>query len=144
MPGSEEPLDSAYDWVADHTRRYVGSGGTDGPEWNGVQTLVLTTRGRRSGRWRRNALIYGTSGKDPVVVASKGGAEHNPLWYENLVTDPHVTVQVGPDVFEATARTASTEERARLWPMMVAIWPDYEQYQAKTRREIPVVILARS
>src|SRR5690349_20768347 len=118
-----EPLDSATPWVAEHTRRYVDSNGADGHLWRGVHTLVLTTTGRRSGQLRRNALIYGRDGENYVVVASKGGAPRNPLWYENLVADPNVQVQVVADTFAARARTATAEEKARLWPQMAAIWP---------------------
>ncbi len=145
-PGAgEEPLDSAYDWVAEHTRRYVESGGSDGYYWEGLApTLVLTTRGRRSGRRRRNALIYQERDGDYVVVASKGGAPSHPLWYTNLVADPNVVVQVGAEVFKATARTATPAERAELWPVMTSVWPPYDEYQAKTSREIPVVVLTRT
>ena len=139
----EEPLDNAQDWVAEHTRRYVASNGADGHLWNGVQTLVLTTRGRRSGCLRRNALIYGTDGNACVVVASYGGAPANPAWYCNLDADPDVTVQVGADVFAAVARTANGQEKERLWPAMAAIWPDFDNYQKRTDRDIPVVILER-
>src|SRR5215212_10050042 len=76
----EEPLDSARGWVAEHTRRYVETHGEEGHDWNGVPCLVLTTRGRRSGRWRRNALIYAQDGDRYIVVASKGGADEHPLW----------------------------------------------------------------
>lgn len=139
----EEPLDNAQDWVAEHTRRYVASNGADGHLWNGVPTLVLTTRGRRSGRLRRNALIYGIDGDAFVVVASYGGAPANPAWYSNLEADPEVTVQVGADTFAARARTASAAEKERLWPAMVSIWPDYDEYRHKTDRAIPVVLLER-
>lgn len=138
-----EPLDNAQDWVAEHTRRYVATNGADGHLWNGVQTLVLTTRGRRSGRLRRNALIYGTDGDTFVVVASYGGAPANPAWYSNLAADPDVTVQVGAEVFAAVARTANGNEKERLWPIMVAIWPDFDNYRRKTDRDIPVVLLER-
>jgi deazaflavin-dependent oxidoreductase (nitroreductase family) len=137
------PLDSALDWVADHTRRYVESDGADGHLWNGVPTLVLTTTGRRSGQPRRNALIYGQDGENYLIVASRGGDDHDPLWYRNLVADPQVSVQVGADRFQATARTASAEEKRRWWPTMTAIWPAYDEYQAKTERDIPVVVLTR-
>jgi deazaflavin-dependent oxidoreductase (nitroreductase family) len=139
----EQALDNAQDWVAEHTRRYVSSQGEDGHLWNGVQTLVLTTRGRRSGRLRRNALIYGTDGDAFVVVASYGGAPANPAWYSNLAADPDVTVQVGADVFAAVARTATKPDKDRLWPAMVAIWPDFDNYRQKTDRDIPVVVLER-
>jgi deazaflavin-dependent oxidoreductase (nitroreductase family) len=139
----EEVLDNAQDWVAEHTRRYVASDGADGHMWNGIPTLVLTTRGRRSGRLRRNALIYGSDGDAFVVVASYGGSPTNAAWYSNLESDPDVTVQVGADTFAARARTATGPERERLWPAMVAIWPDYENYRHKTDRVIPVVLLER-
>jgi deazaflavin-dependent oxidoreductase (nitroreductase family) len=139
------PVDSSRDWVAEHTRRYVESGGEDGHLWNGVPTLVLTTIGRRSGQRRRTALIYGTDGDGRwVVVGSQGGLPTHPLWYLNLVEEPAVEVQVGADRFAGVARTASADERARLWPAMVAIWPAYDEYQAKTSREIPIVILERA
>jgi len=143
MADEAAPLDSALDWVADHTRRYVESDGTDGHLWNGVPTLVLTTTGRRSGQPRRNALIYGRDREDFLIVASRGGDDHDPLWYRNLVADARVSVQVGADRFDATARTASAEEKRRWWPTMAAIWPAYDEYQAKTDRDIPVVVLTR-
>ena len=143
MTDIEEPLDSALEWVADHTRRYVESDGEDGHEWMGVPTLILTTRGRRSGQLRRNALIYGVDGDSYVIVASRGGHVNHPLWYLNLVADPAVQVQVGADRFDATARTVSDDEKARLWPMMAEIWPAYDDYQAKTDRAIPVIVLDR-
>lgn len=139
-----EALDSAIPWVAEHTRKYVESGGREGHDWNGVPTLVLTTTGRRSGQPRRNALIYGRDGDAYVLVASFGGAPKHPLWYENLLADPGVHVQVGAETFAATARTASGEERARLWPVMAAIWPDYDKYQARTEREIPLILVERT
>ena len=137
----EEPLDSSTRWVAEHTRRYVETGGEEGHDWNGVPCLVLTTRGRRTGRPRRTALIYGREGDRFVVVASKGGADRHPLWYLNLLDDPAVTVQVGPRVMNAVAHRADPEEKKALWPLMTRIWPDYDSYQAKTARDIPVVVL---
>jgi deazaflavin-dependent oxidoreductase (nitroreductase family) len=139
-----EPVDSALDWVAAHTRTYVETDGEDGYLWRGVPTLVLTTTGRRSGQLRRNALIFGRDGDDYVIVASYGGSDHHPLWYHNLVEQPAVAVQVRTERFDARARTATPEEKARLWPQMAGIWPPYEEYQAKTARDIPVVILERT
>lgn len=145
IPAAEDdvPLDSASDWVAEHTRRYVVTGGADGGEWKGAPCLVLTTRGRRSGRLRRNALIYARDGEDYVVVASKGGADRHPLWYTNLIESPLVTVQVGSEVFTAHAATVTPAEKARLWPIVTGVWPAYDEYQAKTTRDIPVVHLKR-
>ena len=111
--------------------------------WRGVPTLILTTLGRRSGKPRRLALIYGEDGDHYVVVASKGGAEQHPEWYLNLVDHPEVQVQVLADRFRANARTATPEEHAALWPRMAKIWPAYNDYQAKTDRTIPLVILER-
>lgn len=137
----EEVLDSPAGWVADHIRRYVDSDGREGHEWNGVHTLLLTTRGGRSGKLRRTALIYGRDGDAYVVVASRGGARHHPAWYLNLTENPEVRLQVGAEKFTARARTAGPEEKSRLWPMMASIWSDYDNYQAKTSRDIPVAIL---
>lgn len=139
-----EPLDSAIPWVAEHTQKYVASDGEDGHIWRGVPCLVLTTKGRKSGELRRNALIYGTDGDDYVIVASRGGDPKHPHWYLNLVDEPKVGVQVGKDRFDATAHVATAEEKGRLWSALTQIWPAYDEYQAKTEREIPVVVLTRA
>ncbi len=131
------------DWIRDHLRRYLETDGVDGHLWNGVPTLLLTTRGRRSGEWITLPLIYGTHGCACVLVASKGGHPRHPAWYSNLVAEPEVRVQVGADRFTARARTAQGEERARLWTEMRRIWPQYDDYQRATAREIPVVVLER-
>lgn len=135
-------VDSPTAWVGDHIREYVESGGEKGHEWReGVRTLLLTAKGRKSGVWRRTALIYGRDGENYVIVASKGGAEKHPLWYLNLRDNPDAEVQVGPDKVKVRARTAEGEERARLWQTMVSVWPDYNAYQEKTDRQIPIVVL---
>ncbi len=139
-----EVQDSALEWVSKHTRQYVESDGKIGHMWNGVRCLVLTTTGRTSGDKRRNALIYGVDGDKYVIVGSKGGDKHHPHWFLNLIADPNVRVQVGAEKFDATADVASPEEKQRLWPMMVEIWPDYDKYQEKTFRDIPVIVLERS
>jgi len=143
-PKEEEVFDSPSGWVAGHIREYVETGGEKGHEWRGVHTLLLTTRGRRSGKLRRTALIYGRDGDRYLVVASKGGAKKHPAWYLNLTENPDVEVQVGADTFSAKARPATAEEKPRLWGIMTSIWPDYDSYQRKTTRDIPVVILERS
>jgi deazaflavin-dependent oxidoreductase (nitroreductase family) len=135
--------DSAIGWVAKHTQQYVETDGREGHRWNGVDTLVLTTTGRRTGDKRRNALIYGTDGDRYVVVGSFGGSDRHPLWFHNLSADPQVDVQVGSDKFAATARLATGDERSRLWAMMAEVFPTYLSYQEKTSREIPVVVLER-
>jgi deazaflavin-dependent oxidoreductase (nitroreductase family) len=128
-------------WIADHLRRYQETNGADGHLWNGVPCLLLTTTGRKSGRSLTLPLIYGRDGERVVIVASRGGAPDHPAWYENLVAQPRVGLQIAADKFAATARTATGEERARLWHTMTQIWPAYDEYQAKTTREIPVVVL---
>ncbi len=139
------PIDPKTGWVADHVRQYVSAGGREGHFWQpGVPTLLLTTRGRRSGDARRTALIYGRSGGDYVVMASYGGAAAHPDWYLNLDADPQVVIQVGENVMEARARTARPDERAALWATMTAIWPDYDEYATKTTREIPLVVITPS
>lgn len=143
MSFDQEPVDSPVDWVAEHVRRYIETNGEDGYLWRGAPTLILTTIGRRSGTPRRLALIYGEDAAGYVVVASKGGADEHPAWYQNLLAHPEVEVQVKADRFRARARTATPEEHARLWPRMVAIWPDYARYQERTSRQIPLVVLER-
>lgn len=127
-----------------HVERYIQTDGAEGQDWNGAKTLILTTRGRRSGLERQAPLIYQPYDGGYVLVASKGGAPEHPSWYENLVADPHVKVQVGAERFDAIARTAEGEERERLWPLMTEAWPSYDDYQRKTDREIPVVVLERA
>jgi deazaflavin-dependent oxidoreductase (nitroreductase family) len=145
MAASQERVhDSPTGWVNRHVREYVDSDGKKGHRWSGVDTLLLTTRGRRTGKLRRTALIYGRDGDRYLVVASYGGRPDHPLWYRNLVADPDVEVQIREERFLARARTASADEKPPLWKTMAAMWPDYDKYQAKTSRDIPVVILERS
>jgi deazaflavin-dependent oxidoreductase (nitroreductase family) len=143
MTPQEEVFDSPTGWVAEHIRGYIETDGRKGHRWRGVTTLLLTTRGRKSGKLRRTALIYERDGDRYVVVASKGGAKTHPSWYLNLVENPEVEVQVGADKFAARALIATAEEKPRLWGLMTSIWPDYDSYQARTERAIPVIILER-
>lgn len=136
-------------WIADHLQRYLDTDGADGHMWDSapvggpgpIPTLLLTTTGRRSGKPIVMPLIYGEAGGNYVVVASKGGAPTHPGWYLNLSAHSNVEVQILAKRFRATARTASGAERAELWQQMAAIYPPYNDYQAKTDREIPVVVL---
>lgn len=129
----------------EHVKRYRETGGEVGHIWKkGSKTLLLTTKGRSSGRPRTTPLIYENAGDAYVIVASKGGAPEDPGWYENLSRDPQVELQVRDEVFPARARIAEGEERERLWRLAAEQWPDYDAYQAKTDREIPVVVLERS
>jgi deazaflavin-dependent oxidoreductase (nitroreductase family) len=128
-----------------HVERYIETDGAEGYVWrNGAPILILTTGGRKTGKERTNALIFQPHGDDYVVVASKGGSDQPPAWYLNLLADPDVTVQVKGDRFAAHARTATAEEKPELWRAMTAVWPDYDRYQTKTDREIPVVVLTRA
>ena len=127
----------------EHTRKYKETDGQEGHDWQGTQTLLLTTKGRKSGEPRELPLIYGKSGDVFLIVASKGGADTPPAWYLNLEADPNVELQVWGDRFKAKARTATSEERAAMWPTMTAEWPAYDDYQKKTDREIPIIVLER-
>lgn len=127
----------------EHIDRYRATGGKEGHAWNDTQTLLLTTRGRKSGEPRTTPLIYDMHRGDYAVVASKGGSDAPPAWYVNLQADPEVEVQVWGDTFKAKARTATAEERAEAWPKLAREWPDYDRYQQKTDREIPIVLLER-
>ena len=128
----------------EHVKRYQETDGAEGHEWEGTHALLLTTTGRKSGQARTTPLIYGEADGNYLIVASKGGADEPPAWYLNLQADPSVQLQVGADRFAATARTATPGEKAALWPVMVAEWAPYDEYQAKTDRDIPVVILERA
>ena len=126
----------------EHVRRYRETDGNVGHVWRrGAKILLLTTSGRKTGRPTTSPLIYENADGAYVIVASKGGAAEHPGWYRNLVENPQVEVQVLGDVFAARARTATGEERARLWQLAAAQWPDYDTYQTRTEREIPVVVL---
>jgi deazaflavin-dependent oxidoreductase (nitroreductase family) len=128
----------------EHVKRYVESDGAEGHDWQGTTVLILTTTGRHSRQPRSTPLIYQRSGEDYLVVASKGGADEPPAWYLNLQAKPEVEVQVRGDRFAAHARTADASEKPALWRTMVAAWPPYDEYQEKTSREIPVVVLERA
>lgn len=127
----------------EHVRVYRETGGEHGYEWRGTTILLLTTLGRRSGEPRTMPLIHRTDGDRWVVVASKGGWSHNPLWFENLVSNPDASIQVRDEEIAVRASVAEGEERARLWKLMTEVWPAYDDYQQKTDREIPVVVLTR-
>jgi deazaflavin-dependent oxidoreductase (nitroreductase family) len=137
----ETVVDSPTGWVAKHIREYVETGGRRGHRRWGVTTLLLTTRGRRTGTLRRTALIYRQDGDRYVVVGSNGGKARHPEWYLNLLADPDVRVQVAAEVLTARAIPATGAQRERLWRLMAEVWPDYDRHQRRTRREIPVVVL---
>ncbi|CAN7331315.1 nitroreductase family deazaflavin-dependent oxidoreductase [Phenylobacterium sp. LjRoot225] len=128
----------------DHVRLYRETQGEQGYIWNGAPILLLTTRGRKSGEARTIPIIYTPHGAGHVIIASKGGSPTHPLWYMNVLEDPHVQVQVKADVFDAVARTAEPPERERIWAEAVKTWPRYDEYQSRTSRQIPVVVLDRA
>lgn len=128
----------------DHVKAYLESDGEVGYEWNSVPTLLLTTTGRTSGKPRTVPLIFARDGADYLVVASQGGMPVHPNWYRNLEVDPSATIQVKADVRSVTARTATAEEKPRLWKAVNDVWPRYDLYQSYTDRSIPVVILTPS
>ncbi len=141
MESEEQIFDSPVGNVKGHIREYVESNGKKGHLWRGLPTLLLTTRGRKTGRLRRTALIYGRDGVNYLLVASNGGARRHPLWYLNLVAHPDAELQVGADRFSARACTATPEEKLRLWQVMIKIFPHYDHYQSKAGRDIPLVIM---
>ncbi|KUH64356.1 nitroreductase [Mycolicibacterium novocastrense] len=126
---------------ADHVAAYRQTAGEVGYLWNGVPTLLLTVTGRRSGKSRTSALIFGRCGDDYLVVASMGGAPVHPKWYLNLQAHPVAEIQVRDRRITVTARTATPEEKPRLWRIMADLWPNYDAYQSRTERDIPVVVL---
>ena len=140
-------------WMVDHTNLYLSSGGKEGHMYTikqpdrpslSVPSLLLTTTGRKSGQKYLFPLFYGKAGNSYFIVASKGGAPEPPAWYLNLQAQPEVQVQVKGDRFTARARDATSEEKPELWKIMVGEWPAYDEYQTKTDRQIPVVVLERT
>jgi deazaflavin-dependent oxidoreductase (nitroreductase family) len=127
----------------EHVDRYEATDGEEGHDWRGTSTLILTTKGRKTGETRKNPLIYQEHNGDYLIVASKGGWPKPPAWYLNLQANPEVEVQVLGDRFKARARTATPEEKPEMWNKMTATWPAYDDYQKKSDREIPVVVLER-
>jgi deazaflavin-dependent oxidoreductase (nitroreductase family) len=126
-----------------HTVLYRLSGGTIGHRIPGIKgrVLLLDHVGARSGRKRTAPLLYFADGENLVIVASKGGFARHPAWFHNLRVNPETTVQVGRERREVRARVATPEERERLWPRAVEIWPSYDEYKRRTDREIPLVVL---
>jgi deazaflavin-dependent oxidoreductase (nitroreductase family) len=124
-------------WIYRLTGGWIG-----GRFFGGAPVLLLTTTGRKSGKPRVAPLLYLENGRDLVIVASKGGMSHHPLWYRNLEANPRVEVEIGSQRRTMTSRRASAAEKAALWPKLVAMYRDYDDYQARTTRDIPVVILS--
>lgn len=139
LQGTYEPSPSQY--AADQVRQYEESGGQEGNTMRGVPVIILWTRGRSSGSVRKSPLMRINDGDRYAVVASKGGAPDHPAWYANMVADAHVSLQDGPEVRDYVAREVTGDEKAEWWAKATAVWPDYDAYQEKTDREIPLLVL---
>ena len=140
QPGQRPGLD--YSLLNEsHVAAYRETNGAKGYMWNGATTLLLTTTGRKSGEKRTIAIIYKQVGDNFIIIASKGGSPVHPLWYLNIQADPNVEVQVKADRYECVARTAESPERERLWAQALTHWPAFDDYQARTERRIPVVVI---
>jgi deazaflavin-dependent oxidoreductase (nitroreductase family) len=128
----------------EHVRRYQETDGDEGFVWKeGSRILLLTTTGRKTGKQTTTPLIFGLEGDTPVIVASQGGAPDHPGWYKNLVKNPAAEVQIKGEKFAVRARDAEGDERERLWELMNGEWRHYDEYQTRTDRRIPVVVLDR-
>ncbi|MEU4086181.1 nitroreductase family deazaflavin-dependent oxidoreductase [Streptomyces aureus] len=141
LEGEYEP--SPTQWVRDQVELYESSGGTKGTTLmdTGMPVIILTTRGAKSGKIRKTPLMRVEHDGRYAVVASLGGAPKHPVWYHNVVSDPHVELQDGPERKEFTAREITGEEKDRWWERAVAAYPPYADYQKKTDRVIPVFVL---
>jgi deazaflavin-dependent oxidoreductase (nitroreductase family) len=127
----------------EHVERYRATDGEEGHYWREALVLLLTTTGRKSGDKRTTPLLYGRRGDDVVLIGSNGGAPAHPPWYLNLKADPEVEVRIKGERFKARARDATPEERPELWRTMAGYYPPYDEYQRRTEREIPVIVLER-
>jgi deazaflavin-dependent oxidoreductase (nitroreductase family) len=128
----------------EHVRRYRETDGEVGYIWNGATAFLLTTKGRKSGEDRTIAIIFKQVGDKYVLIASKGGAPAHPAWYLNLLDEPRVRIQILGESFDAIARTAEGDEREAMWAEAREQWPNYDIYQSRTDRKIPVVVLERA
>jgi deazaflavin-dependent oxidoreductase (nitroreductase family) len=139
LEGTYEP--SPAEWVRTQVEKYEATGGKEGGELQGKPVVILTTRGRNTGRIRKAALMRVEHDGRYAVVASMGGAPKHPVWYLNLLADPVVTLQDGDRVHDMRARVVTGDEKQAWWQRATAVWPAYDEYQTKTTREIPVVVL---
>jgi deazaflavin-dependent oxidoreductase (nitroreductase family) len=141
MPLTGEYQPSPWAPVAEQVAAFEASGGSEGNLMQGVPVIVLWTTGRKSGKVRKTPLMRVEHDGSYAVIASKGGAPTNPVWYHNIANDPHVTLQDGPEAKDYLAHEAEGEEKARWWARAVEVWPAYDSYQAKTDRAIPLFVL---
>ncbi len=143
MPLTGEYEPSTSDWAREQAELYESSGGTEGTEMRGMRVVLLTTVGSKSGKLRKTPLMRVEHDGEYAVVASLGGAPKNPVWYYNIVREPHVELQDGPERADYTAREVAGDEKAVWWDRSVAAFPNYAEYQQKTDRQIPVFVLTR-
>jgi F420H(2)-dependent quinone reductase len=143
MPLTGEYEPSTDQRTREQVARYEASGGTEALTLRGVPVVILTTVGARSGKLRKAALMRVEHDGAYAVVASMGGAPQHPVWYHNVVANPHVELQDGPQKWDMVAREVTGEEKALWWKRAVDVWPDYAEYQKKTDRQIPVFVLTR-
>ena len=139
LQGEYEP--SPADYVRDQVETYESSGGAEGNTMRGKPVIILTTKGAKSGKIRKTPLMRVEHDGSYAVVASKGGAHAHPVWYHNIVANPDVELQDGPDRRDYLAHEATGDEKAQWWDRAVEAWPDYAEYQKKTDREIPLFVL---
>jgi deazaflavin-dependent oxidoreductase (nitroreductase family) len=140
MPVEGEYQPSPEEWVRKQVENYERSGGTEDTTLRGVPVVVVTSRGARSGKVRKNPVMRVEHDGAYALVASKGGSPSHPTWYHNLVAYPTVEIQDGAERRDYGVRVAEGEEREQWWARAVDVWPDYAAYQKKTDREIPVFI----
>ena len=141
MPLSGTYVPSPTEWVRDQVELYESSGGTQGTTLRGLPVILLITKGAKSGNIRKSPLMRVEHDGSYAVVASKGGAPENPVWYYNVVANPDVELQDGPSKWDMVAREVTGDEKKVWWDRAVAAYPDYAEYQKKTDRPIPVFVL---
>ena len=141
MPLTGEYAPSPSDWAREQAEKFEASNGAEANTLQGVPIILLTTVGAKSGKLRKTPLMRVEHDGEYAVIASKGGAPTHPVWYHNIVKNPHVELQDGPVKKDYQAREATGDERAVWWERSVAVWPDYAEYQKKTDRQIPVFVL---
>ena len=139
LQGNYEP--SPWDPIVDQIKLYEATGGQEGAELEGKPVIILWTKGRHRGAVRKSPLMRVTDGERYAVVASMGGAPKHPVWYLNVLADPHVSLQDGAVLKDYTARVVAGEEKADWWKRATEVWPSYDEYQTRTDREIPLVVL---
>ncbi|MVU82082.1 nitroreductase family deazaflavin-dependent oxidoreductase [Nocardia sp. ET3-3] len=137
--GEYEP--SPSDWAREQAEQYENSGGAVGGDHEGVPIILLTSRGNKSGKLRKTPLMRVEHDGEYAIVASRGGAPQHPVWYHNIVADPHVELRDRDVVKDYDAREVTGDEKALWWKRAVEVWPDYAEYQKKTDRQIPVFVL---